>query len=197
MRHYFVIPGSFNPFHEGHEFIGKYCRAFFDNPTIYYEITTNNVDKGFITDKEVNSRSAPILDRGWEVIYCPHAAFIDKARFYSKKFTNCLNKKWWTEIVYEEAYFHFAVGMDTFARILDPKYAGSKDKLNLQLREMLELGVSFLVFKRGEYSFGYHRKAYWDDNNPTNLDAREFRMLFNELNIETPNISSTELRGKA
>lgn len=189
-----VIPGSFNPFHAGHEFIGDTCRQFYESVEIYYEITDNNIDKGLISEVEIQKRIKAIEDKHWDTIRCPYPAFVDKADYYAKKFPWALNKKWYTPLLYQEFYFSFAVGMDTFARILDPKYTGSKAKLNEQLRHMLKLGVSFIVFKRGEQSFAALRKQYWEGNDPTDLDVIEFRTLFHELAIETPNISSTEIR---
>lgn len=195
MRNIVVIPGSFNPFHAGHEFMGNYCREEF-NAEVFYEITVNNIDKGLIDRAEIDRRLKAIDDKGWRAITCPHPSFIVKTKYYARYFPSAFYGDWYKETVGIEDYFYFAVGMDTFTRILNPDYASGNEMLNHQLKQMIEAGVKFLIFDRNDISYNKVVQNYRSRFSWNNLTNSEFSRLFYYLGVKAPNISSTELRSR-
>lgn len=192
-RNIVVVPGSFAPWHHGHEFIGNYCRENF-NAEVFYEITVNNIDKGLIDQTEVNKRLKAIDDKGWRAITCPYPSFLDKTKYYATIFPSAFYGDWYKLNTGTYDYFYFAIGMDTFARILDTKYTyGSKCILNFQFDQMIQAGVKFLIFDRGDISFADIIANYNREKFDSDIDLLR---LFHYLNVKTPNISSTELRSR-
>lgn len=119
-----VLPGSFNPLHEGHRRLRQAARDYLGLP-VYYELSVLNVDKPALDAGEVERRLGQFGD---EVVLVTRAAwFADKARLLPGS--------------------TFVVGYDTAARVLDPsRYR--LDGLERQLAEIREYGCRFVVGAR-------------------------------------------------
>lgn len=122
-----VFPGSFNPFHFGHDAIARTMEETTGKKVIF-EITASNADKAKLPYGELVNRSLQFFHR-WPVILRQDAGlFVDKA------------------VVYPGA--GFIVGADTAKRILDESFYGGADGLNAALRIFTELGTKFYVIGR-------------------------------------------------
>jgi len=121
-----ILPGSFNPIHQGHRQLRQAAERFL-GCRVLYELSVCNVDKPVLAAEEVSVRLERIEDA--PVLLTQAALFVDKARM----FPGC-----W-----------FVVGYDTAERILRPEYyrgdAGLRDEAMQRLRL---LGVKFLVAGR-------------------------------------------------
>ena len=100
-----IISGSFNPLHFGHESLAQRAVAEAPNSSgeYYFEISTVNVDKGTISAEEMERRVDYIIGRG-------HSCLITNAILFDAKselFPNCI----------------FAIGFDTYVRVVNPKYS--------------------------------------------------------------------------
>jgi hypothetical protein len=100
-----IVSGSFNPLHHGHEALarraieeegGNSCGEYF------FEMSTINVDKGPLSYEEMEKRILYILDKGHPCMLTNAILFDAKAEL----FPNCI----------------FAIGFDTYVRVVNPKY---------------------------------------------------------------------------
>ena len=126
-----VMPGSFNPMHEGHVKMQQDASKRL-GCKVYFELCINNADKGYIDYIDINNRMAqmdPTYNVITDVIYTNVPLFIDKAR----AFNGCLT---------------FVVGIDTLKRIADPIYYGSYEARDEMLTRLYEMGCEFLVYGR-------------------------------------------------
>lgn len=90
-----IMPGSFNPLHDGHRALAKAVSERFRREVIF-EVSLTNADKGEIDD--VESR----LQQFDAVLLTRAPLYVDKAKLLAGS--------------------SFVVGADTARRILDPKY---------------------------------------------------------------------------
>ena len=120
-----IFPGSWNPFHYGHELILTHATKILGVKP-YLEITVQNADKGKTPLSEIKKRVEHLEH---EVLVTDAATFVEKAQRYSD-----IDR----ELV-------FVVGTDTWKRILDPKYAGPLEVLKQHFEQN---NVKFLVFHR-------------------------------------------------
>jgi len=99
-----IVPGSFNPLHEGHEgMAGRAADATGrDMRTALFEICVGNADKGFIDVADMCQRVEAIVARG-------RRALVTRATFFAQKAALCEG-------------CDFAIGYDTYARIVDARY---------------------------------------------------------------------------
>lgn len=165
-----LLPGAFNPLHEGHRQLLKVARKLPNLPAAF-ELSILNVDKAPLTIEEVRERMKQFdwLAPLW-LTRAP--TFVEKARLFPG-------------VV-------FVVGVDTATRIAEPRYYGnSPEKMKAALAEIRSLECRFLVAARTEA--GGHLLQLSDITLPTGfqelftaIPASNFRM----------DISSTELRGK-
>lgn len=99
-----IMAGSFNPLHHGHEELAK--KAATDAPgangKYFFEISTVNVDKGPISAAEMEKRVIYITRKGHPCLLSNALLFDAKAELYP----NCI----------------FAIGFDTYTRVVNPKY---------------------------------------------------------------------------
>ena len=121
-----VVPGSFNPLHEGHAALLEAARRR-STGVAAYEISITNVDKSALSAAELNARVARI-PRYAPVVVTNAPTFVEKARLLPGT--------------------AFAVGADTAARILEPRYYADADGLAQALAELRELGARFHVAER-------------------------------------------------
>lgn len=137
IRPVLLIPGSFNPLHDGHLTMAKIGREMLGLQVVF-ELAICNVDKPTLDAHEIVRRKQQFHDAKLNLAITCAPNFLQKARL----FPGCT----------------FAVGMDTWARFNNPSYHGHKDahvRLNdrihalEQAREELKAqGCKFLVFGR-------------------------------------------------
>jgi len=114
-----VIPGSFNPLHEGHEGIYNYCQERFPEQKPVFEISTNNYSKPNLDPFSFVERAGGM--EGYPFFASNAATFEEKTQY--------LEDLGFLDIV-------FAVGADTWNRI-------DTDEL-IHMSE----NVEFLIFER-------------------------------------------------
>jgi hypothetical protein len=167
-----IISGSFNPLHHGHEALAR--RAVESTPNssgeFFFEISTINVDKGVITADEMERRVDFIISRGFSVLLTNLILFDEK----SQKFPNTI----------------FAIGYDTYTRVINPKYYPlSNGGLQATMSRIEANGCEFYVGGRvdstGNYStLGMVRSASEAAASP----------IFSPIHGFRHDISSTEIR---
>ena len=121
-----VVPGSFNPLHEGHAALLEAARRRASG-NVAYEISITNVDKPALTAAELDARLPQFRGRA-PVVLTRAPTFVEKARLLPGT--------------------AFAVGADTAARILEARYYGGAEALAQALTELRELGAHFHVAER-------------------------------------------------
>lgn len=122
-----VMPGSFNPVHEGHVSLARVAEDMRQLP-LAYEISVTNVDKPPLVGEAVRQRltqfawKAPV-----ELTRAP--TFLEKSRLFPRA--------------------TFVIGADTAERLVAPKYYGDdEDRMHAALEEIGGVGGSFLVAVR-------------------------------------------------
>ena len=123
----FLLPGSFNPLHDGH------C-GLFDaatrrlGPGGAFELSVTNVDKPPLSDDEVRRRLTAFA--GYQPLWLTRApTFVEKARLFPGAV--------------------FVVGADTVVRVVAPRFYGeSVERMQLALEEIRAAGCRFLVAGR-------------------------------------------------
>ena len=118
-----LLPGSFNPIHEGHRRMRAAAEARLGAAA--YELAIVNPDKPPLSPKEATARLARFT--ATEVVWLTRApTFTQKARIFPG--------------------VTFAVGVDTIVRIVEPRYYGGPEGLATALSVLGE--CRFLVFGR-------------------------------------------------
>ena len=118
-----LLPGSFNPIHEGHRRMRAAAEARLG--AVAYELAIVNPDKPPLSPKEATARLARFT--ATEVVWLTRApTFAQKARIFPG--------------------VTFAVGVDTIVRIVEPRYYGGPEGLATALSVLGE--CRFLVFGR-------------------------------------------------
>eukprot|EP01016_Furgasonia_blochmanni_P001295 TRINITY_DN1048_c0_g3_i1.p1 TRINITY_DN1048_c0_g3~~TRINITY_DN1048_c0_g3_i1.p1 ORF type:complete len:431 (-),score=30.63 TRINITY_DN1048_c0_g3_i1:26-1318(-) len=170
---YIVLPGSFNPVHEGHrEILEKAVESCGGvKEKVLFELAVSNADKKAIDKDEVLRRVNGILKTGHGVILSNRGLYRDKVEFLRESF--------------------FAVGADTYKRILDTKfYEHSYERLVLALGKLQEAGMKFVVAPRLNKDTGKVESV--DDFKVPEV----FKNMFLPLEGYRNDISSTEIRAK-
>lgn len=165
-----VLPGSFDPLHEGHERLARVAAKTLSRP-VAFELSVLNVDKPPLTEAEVLGRVGQFKGK-WPVVATRALKFYQKARL----FPGCT----------------FVIGWDTAVRLVDPKYyGGDEQRMVTALREIRGHGCGFLVAGRVE---GGAFRTLAGIAIPD-----EFRGMFRGLTEREfrADISSTELRAKS
>jgi nicotinic acid mononucleotide adenylyltransferase len=122
-----VLPGSFNPVHDGHVSLARVAEAFKQQPATF-EISVTNVDKAPLTDETVRHRIAQFAGkRTLELTRAP--TFLEKSRLFPGA--------------------TFVIGADTAERLVAKKYYGDDDgRMHVALDEIANAGCRFLVAVR-------------------------------------------------
>ena len=122
-----LLPGSFNPVHEGHVSLARVAEELRQQPASF-EISVTNVDKPPLAGDAVRDRVAQFAWKApVELTRAP--TFLEKSRLFPKT--------------------TFAIGADTAERLVAPRYYGDdEDRMHGALEEMGNAGNSFLVAVR-------------------------------------------------
>lgn len=159
----FILSGSFNPLHDGHKEMVQTVLEIYDAHAAF-ELSITNVDKPPLDYVEIEQRSAQ-FDGNLVLTNAP--LFIDKAR---------LNPG-----------VTFLVGIDTWERIIDPKYySGSVSDRNKMIAELENLDIAFMVFSREINGAIKSLASPWGKNGGFAYSATEHRKY--------AHVSSTQLR---
>ena len=122
-----VLPGSFNPVHEGHWQLAATAQRILARPVLF-ELSVRNVDKPPLGLEDTRARLAQFHGRGAVALTCA-PFFADKARLFPRT--------------------TFVVGADTVARLLEPRYYdGEMSKMHETLTRIHDSGCRFLVAGR-------------------------------------------------
>lgn len=121
-----LIPGSFNPVHEGHRELQRVAQEILGGP-VAFELAIVNADKPRLDFHSIDKRRAQFAAAPLVVTRAP--LFVDKARLFPDT--------------------TFVVGYDTAVRLIDPRFYGqSARQMSAALAELRQLGARFLVAGR-------------------------------------------------
>ena len=122
-----LLPGSFNPMHEGHVLLARVAEELRQQP-LAFEISVTNVDKPPLAGETVRHRLAQFAWKSpVELTRAP--TFVEKSRLFPRT--------------------TFVIGADTAERLVAPKYYGDDEaRMHVALEEIANSGGSFLVAVR-------------------------------------------------
>jgi nicotinamide mononucleotide (NMN) deamidase PncC len=122
-----ILPGSFNPLHEGHKSLLIKAQQLTGKIGVY-EMSVKNVDKPDLKEKLVAKRLGQ-FGKSDVVLVTSTALFAQKSALFS----GCT----------------FVIGYDTAVRLLDPKYYDNNSKLMYRsMHQIMENNCDFLVAGR-------------------------------------------------
>mmetsp|Transcript_48009 Transcript_48009/g.89473 ORF Transcript_48009/g.89473 Transcript_48009/m.89473 type:complete len:318 (-) Transcript_48009:390-1343(-) len=168
-RAHIVLPGSFNPVHDGHRELLRAAQKLRPSRTAAYELSVTNADKGCLPKDQVVARIKQFLEPGSPAVICTDAPlYIAKARLMPNT--------------------SFVVGMDTARRlIMDKYYNDSHENMMAALAEIKTLGCEFLVGGRLDPGGSFEELQRLQV--PQGLEG-----LFVQIHDFRIDVSSTELR---
>jgi nicotinamide mononucleotide (NMN) deamidase PncC len=121
-----LMPGSFNPLHDGHRAMAAYARDRLRIP-VAYELCIRNVDKPALNYLDMDARLAQFASE--DIVYLTRlSTFLAKGRRFPGS--------------------TFLVGADTIVRIAQARYYGSAAARDAAFAELANLNCRFLVFGR-------------------------------------------------
>jgi hypothetical protein len=174
-----VLPGSFNPVHDGHWQLAAAAETFLGTPVVF-ELSVDNADKPSLPEEEVRRRLALFAWRA-PVVLTRTPIFADKARLFPAA--------------------TFVVGADTALRIIAPRYYGSEAARAEAMQAIRSQGCRFLV--AGRVDAGGQYVGLEDLDVPaefaglfTGIPVSAFRVDLSSTELRTPELGTTELRSK-
>ncbi|CAO1947889.1 unnamed protein product [Urochloa humidicola] len=121
-----ILPGSFNPLHDGHLRLLEVASSMCDDGLPFFEISAINADKPPLYIAEIKRRVEQFRKAGKNVIISNQPYFYKKAELFPGS--------------------AFIIGADTAARLVNPKYYGGDYNRMLEiLLECKSMGTTFLV----------------------------------------------------
>ncbi len=166
-NHKAILPGSFNPLHNGHKQLASIASKILKSRVVY-ELSVTNVDKPNLSKAEICKRLLQFYGEG-DVVITDAVLFEEKA----KVFPGCT----------------FVIGIDTATRILDRSYYADGDSsLIRSLDYIKKMRCQFLVAGR------YNGKSFQTLSNIA--IPGEFESLFFPIpeDVFRIDISSSDLR---
>lgn len=122
-----ILPGSFNPLHDGHRMLAKAASNMLGDPVVY-ELSVTNVDKPALSAEAIRQRVSQFTGHG-TVIVSDTRLFSDKAKLFPGS--------------------TLVIGTDTLSRLVDPHYyEDDKVRMLMSLSEIESSGCRFLVAGR-------------------------------------------------
>ncbi|CAL9755943.1 unnamed protein product [Musa acuminata subsp. burmannicoides] len=164
-----ILPGSFNPLHDGHLRLSEIASSICENGFPCFEISVINPDKPPLSLAEIKSRVEQFRKAGKTVIISNQPYFYKKAEIFPGS--------------------AFVIGADTAVRLINPKYYGGSYSQMLEiLLGCKRTGCTFLVGGRlvdGVFKVLEHLDIPQELNDMfISIPLEKFRM----------DISSTEIR---
>ncbi|OVA08136.1 Cytidyltransferase-like domain [Macleaya cordata] len=121
-----ILPGSFNPLHDGHLKLLEVARSICGDGFPCFEISAINADKPPLTVSEIKDRVKQFENVGKTVIISNQPYFYKKAELFPGS--------------------AFVIGADTAARLINPKYYGGDYNKMLEILQRCKItGCTFLV----------------------------------------------------
>lgn len=126
-----VLPGSFNPLHEGHrQLMAAACRRL-NTRNALFELSIRNVDKPDLPQAELEKRLRQFKDYA-PVAVTAEPLFSGKARLFPGA--------------------AFAIGVDTLQRIVSPRYYSGAEQRNRALSQIARHRCRLIVGGRADSS---------------------------------------------
>lgn len=165
-----LLPGSFNPLHEGHTTLAAVAAARLGMP-VHFELSSANVDKPDLPAEEIKKRVDQFARVG-PVWVTRAATFVEKAALFPGA--------------------AFVVGWDTALRLVDPGYYGGPSARDAALRTLSGAGCRFVVGGRMDGAGAFR---VWERGSITDEFADLFVVLAeSEFRVD---VSSRALRARA
>ena len=122
-----ILPGSFNPLHDGHRKLATAASKILGAP-VAYELSITNVDKPPLGEHVIRDRVSQFAGLGTVIVTDAHV-FSQKAKLFPDGV--------------------LIIGADTLSRLVDPNYYGGDEaRMLLALSEIESAGCRFLVAGR-------------------------------------------------
>jgi len=168
-----ILPGSFNPVHEGHVTLGEVAarKCGVDKSNVIFELSALNADKGLIAKEEIEKRVEMIVDRGFGAMITHKPFFYAKNDYLKEGF--------------------FVVGADTYKRIVNTKYYNNSRDIMISKLSEFEKNKNTLVVAPRLNSETNKVETLKDFEIPDVL-----KPFVSELEHFRRDVSSTEIRKK-
>lgn len=187
-----ILPGSFNPAHDGHREMLAAAAALRPDHALAFELAVTNADKGTLAAEEVRRRAEQFFPvRAGEKLPFTDSA-LERPSDHPSRTTSLLLTR--APLFSQKAALFpgatFVVGYDTAIRLVMPKYYGGEVEMLRAFEEIRNLGCSFVVAGRAATTAeGEAFLTLADVDVPEQL-----RDVFEALPGFRNDISSTEIR---